>query len=97
MDIASAVNFCKEMVGGDESKITIDIIMNSGGTFKEKDASKFKTIRMGLRYLEIRNFYRTMDLLLRAKFAYKGVNFRYVIAPTKKLASSILPFDFKHD
>ncbi len=53
VNIADAVNNCKKLVGGDESKITLDVIMNSGGTFNVKDASGFKAIRMGLRYLEI--------------------------------------------
>jgi len=94
INIADAVNECKKLVGGDESKVTIDVIMNSGGTFKEKDASKFKAIRMGLRYVEILYYYRSMDLILRAKYAYKNVNFRYVVAPTSSLAGGLLPFSF---
>lgn len=95
INIADAVNECKKLVGGDESKITIDIIMNSGGTFNVKDASGFKAIRMGLRYAEILYYYRTMDNLLRAKFAYKKVNFRYVVAPTTSLKGGWLPFNFE--
>jgi len=44
VNIADAVNNCKKLVGGDESKITLDVIMNSGGTFNVKDASGFKAI-----------------------------------------------------
>jgi hypothetical protein len=94
INIADAVTECKKLVGGDESKITLDVIMNSGGTFKVKDASNFKAVRMGLRYVEILYYYRSMDLLLRAKFAYKNVNFRYVVAPTSSLAGGWLPFSF---
>jgi hypothetical protein len=95
VNIADAVTQCKKLVGGDESKITVDVIMNSGGTFNVKDAKNFKAIRMGLRYAEILYFYRSMDLILRAKFAYKNVNFRYVVAPTSKLAGGWLPFSFE--
>lgn len=95
INIADAVSECRKLVGGDESKITIDVIMNSGGTFNVKDASKFKAIRMGLRYAEILYYYRSMDLILRAKFAYKKVNFRYVVAPTSRLAGNLLPFSFE--
>lgn len=94
INIADAVAQCKKLVGGDESKITLDVIMNSGGTFNVKDASKFKAIRMGLRYAEILYYYRSMDLILRAKYAYKNVNFRYVVAPTSRLAGNLLPFSF---
>lgn len=44
INIAEAVNECKRLVGGDESKVTIDIIMNSGGTFAVKDASNYKAL-----------------------------------------------------
>jgi len=94
VDISTAVNYCKDQVGGDETKVTIDVLLNSGGTFKDKDASKYKAIRMGLRYLEIRNYYRTMDQIIRAQTAYKDVNFRYVVAPSHKLETGILPFHF---
>lgn len=94
VNIADAVNNCKKLVGGDESKVTIDIIMNSGGTFNVKDASTFKALRMGLRYLEIQLYYRSMDLLIRAKAAYPKLNFRYVVAPTNKLEGGLLPFTF---
>ena len=95
INIADAVAQCKKLVGNDESKITLDVIMNSGGTFKVKDASGFKAIRMGLRYLEILYYYRSMDLILRAKAAYKNLNFRYVVAPTSSLAGGLLPFNFE--
>jgi len=49
---------------------------------------------MGLRYLEIRNFYGAMDIVIRAKAAYKTVNFRYIIAPTTKLETGLVPFNF---
>ena len=68
--------------------------MNSGGTFNEKDASVFKALRMGLRYLEIQLYYRSMDLLLRAKAAYPKINFWYVVAPTNKLDGGLIPFTF---
>lgn len=93
-DIATAINKCKAKVGGDESKITVDVILCSGATFKDADASKYKSIRMGLRYLEIRNFYSSMDELIRAQYAYTGVEFRHVVAPTKKLETGIIPFHF---
>jgi predicted acylesterase/phospholipase RssA len=66
VDIASAVNFCKDKMGQDETKITIDIILNGGATFKVDDSSTYKSVKMGLRYLEIRSFYKAMDHIIRA-------------------------------
>jgi len=93
LDIASAINFCKAK-GFTEDKIVVDTIMCVGATFKVDDASQYKTIKMGLRYLEIRNFYDGMDIVIRAKAAFQKVNFRYIIAPTTKLETGIVPFNF---
>ena len=46
---------------------------------------------MLFRYLEISSFYNSMDGLLRAKFAYEGVNFRCVITPSGNIPSSLYP------
>lgn len=35
-----------------------------------------------------------MDHLLRAKYAYKNVNFRYVVAPTTSLEGGFFPFKY---
>jgi len=36
-----------------------------------------------LRYLEVAHYYKQMDGVLRARFAYPDVNFRYIISPTQ--------------
>lgn len=48
---------------------------------------------MLFRYLEISSFYNSMDGLLRAKFAYEGVDFRCVITPSKNIPSSLFPMN----
>jgi hypothetical protein len=48
---------------------------------------------MLFRYREIASFYNSMDGLLRATFAYKGVNFRCVITPSGSIPSSLYPLD----
>ena len=93
LDIASAINHCKAK-GFKESQITVDVIKCSGATFRVDDSSEYKTIKMGLRYLEIRNFYSGMDIVIRALASFKDVNFRYIIAPTTKLETGIVPFNF---
>ena len=57
----------------------------------EVDAEDYKTLQMLMRYLEIANFYGSMDNLLRSMHAFPDVQFRYVISPTKKLPHEISP------
>merc|ERR1711918_283491 len=45
------------------------------------------------RYMEISSFYSSMDGILRAKFAYEGVNFRCVITPSDNIPSSLYPLN----
>jgi hypothetical protein len=58
---------------------------------KDVQAEDYKSISMLFRYLEISSFYNSMDGLLRAKFAYDGVDFRYVISPSGSIPSSLNP------
>lgn len=67
--------------------------MTSSANIKQVEAENYKSIQMLFRYLEISSFYNTMDGLLRAKFAYKKVNFRYVISPTSSIPSSLRPLN----
>lgn len=65
--------------------------MSSAAGIKNIDGSSLKSIGMLLRYLEISSFYGSMDGILRAKFAYPNVNFRYAIAPSKTLPWNWVP------
>jgi hypothetical protein len=58
---------------------------------KDVEAEDYKSISMLFRYLEISSFYNSMDGLLRAKFAYEGVDFRHVISPSGSIPSSLNP------
>jgi hypothetical protein len=69
----------------------VDVILTSSANLKDVEAADYKSISMLFRYLEISSFYNSMDGLLRAKFAYKGVDFRYVISPSKSIPSSLNP------
>lgn len=93
VNLADAINRCKHM-GFAESDIVVDTILNTAATIKEKETKDYTSIPMLIRYLEIRLFYNTMDLLERAKDGFHDVNFRYTIAPTSKLESGLLPFNF---
>lgn len=38
-----------------------------------------------------------MDMIVRAKYALPNVNWRYLVAPTTKLETGVIPFNFDHD
>ena len=90
IDIFSAINKCSAKGFANED-IIVDVVLTSAANLKNVTADNFKSINMLFRYLEISSFYNSMDGLLRAKFAYDGVNFRYVIAPSGNIPSSIRP------
>jgi len=90
IDIFSAINKCTDMGFANED-IIVDVIMTSAANLKDVQAEDYKSISMLFRYLEISSFYNSMDGLLRAKFAYDGVDFRYVITPSGSIPSSRNP------
>jgi hypothetical protein len=90
VDIFSAINRCTAK-GFAHSDIIVDVILTSAANLKEVDAKDYHSINMLFRFLEISSFYNSMDGLLRAKFAYDGVNFRYVVAPSGKIPASLYP------
>ena len=90
IDIFSAVNRCTDL-GFSNEDIIVDVIMTSSANLKDVEAEDYKSIGMLFRYLEISSFYNSMDGLLRAKFAYDNVTFRYVISPSGSIPSSVYP------
>ena len=90
IDIFSAINRCTDL-GFKNEDIVVDVIMTSSANLKDVQAEDYKSIGMLFRYLEISSFYNSMDGLLRAKFAYSGVDFRWVISPSGSIPSSIYP------
>lgn len=95
VNIWDAINRCIDM-GYSHSQIVIDVILCSGATFKDKDVSKYTSIPMTLRFMEIERFYDTMEILERTVTDFYDVNFRYVIAPTTKIESGVIPMVFDH-
>lgn len=92
IDIFSAINDCYGK-GYKNEDIIVDVVLTSAANLKEVEAENYTSIPMLFRYLEISSFYNSMDGLLRAKFAYEGVDFRYVIAPTESIPSSMKPLN----
>ena len=89
IDIFSAINNCLRTTP--ESDIVVDVLLTSAANLTVVDASKYTSIGMLFRYLEVSSYYSSMDGLLRAKFAYPKVNFRYVIAPGSGLPKASNP------
>lgn len=90
IDVFSAINRCTDL-GFKNEDIVVDVIMTSSANLKDVQAEDYKSIGMLFRYLEISSFYNSMDGLLRAKFAYDGVDFRYIITPSGSIPSSKFP------
>ena len=90
VDIFSAINRCVEK-GFSQDNIIVDVILTSAANLKEVEAANYKSVNMLFRYFEVSSFYNAMDGLLRAKFAYNGVHFRYVIAPSGDIPSAFNP------
>ena len=90
IDIFSAINRCTAK-GFKNEDIIVDVIMTSSANLKDVQAEDYKSIQMLFRYLEISSFYNAMDGLLRAQFAYEGVNFRCIVTPSGSVPSSLYP------
>ena len=80
LDIYAAVNKCLDN-GYKQEEIVVDALLTSGATLNKEDDRDLKSIGMLMRYLSIKSFYDSMDGVVRAMFAYKGVHFRYAVAP----------------
>jgi len=95
LDIFSGVNECLKT--HQASDIVVDVVMTSDKTLQQVDASDYSALKMLWRYLKISKYYSNMDGLLRAKFAYPNVNFRYIISPTTPLPNNWFPLNMSKD
>jgi hypothetical protein len=86
LDLMSGINECKTRGFADEN-IVVDAILTSEITLNVVDASKYHSLGMLFRFLEVSHYYQQMDGLIRAQFSFPNVNWRYAIAPSKTLKS----------
>ena len=98
LDVAGAVNRCRETADSDE-EITLDIIMCSGHTLEEVDTSEYNSIQMFMRYKEIKKYRESNRWVDDAIKQFPKINFRYLIVPKNPLDGEILPINFskKHN
>lgn len=94
LDIAGAIERCKEIVSRD-SDITIDIVMCSGDVLSDVDPSEFNAIQMMRRYIQISNFQKTMVWITQGIANFPQVKFRYIVAPKGPISSEWVPIGFK--
>lgn len=88
INIASAINRCKEVVGDDESKITVDII--DCGTSKQSDYSgeeASNTINNYLRYMNLKSYNEDSSDVGELMAAFPDVNFRHYVNPSQALGT----------
>lgn len=92
IDLFSAINKCVTS-GYKHEDIVVDVIMSSASNLSKIKGENIKSIGMLLRYFEISSFYGSMDGVLRARYAFPKVNFRYAIAPSQPLPYEYLPLN----
>jgi len=98
LDISSVVDQCRALTNGNDSAIVIDLLMLSAHkSFAEADVSKYNSIQVLIRTLELMSYQDSMIGFIRAQQSYPNINFRYVISPSKALPSGSLPFSYNHN
>jgi predicted acylesterase/phospholipase RssA len=94
IDIISAVTQCEEL-GFDDADIIVDIVMSSGHSIRDVDASNYKTFQVALRLAELEAYDFASLGIEAAGLQYPKVNFRSLIYPGDGLPDlPILPFDY---
>lgn len=96
-DVASVVNQCRALNGGNDSNIVIDIIMLSGKNLSTADIDGLNALQVLVRTLELTSYNNAMIGLVRAKETFPNVQFRYVISPSTPIPGSDMPISFDHD
>ena len=91
VNLVSAVERCKEIVGDDESKITVDIIVTSGANLGSWDDKSTRGNQ--LRFQEIKDYHDAISETYTFKQAFPKVNFRYYVEPTGPLCKALEMID----
>ncbi len=97
VDISSGINKCLEM-GYEQNEVIVDTILCSGSE-KLQDVNKkdLHPIQILMRILDIFGYDKTMKDVEDVPVNFPFVKLRYVISPTKKLPSSIVPLVFSQE
>jgi predicted patatin/cPLA2 family phospholipase len=93
LDIAGAIDRCKDIADNEED-IIVDVIMCNGDTLTDVDTSKFNSIQMLWRYHKITQYQNTMHWINHAMTNNPRVNFRYIVVPKVPIDNEWIPIDF---
>ena len=74
-------------MGFKEKDIVIDAIIDSDTSIGKFDAAKSNAIQMGIRSLEVINYYTALDGVIKAQRAFPKVQFRNIVGPTDSWTS----------
>ena len=93
LDVDGAIERCREIVNND-ADIIVDILLCSGDILPKIDQNEDKTLQMLGRFIHITLYSTALNHLLHALEDNPDIFFRYVIMPSKSLASEPLPLQF---
>ena len=79
-------------MGFSEDDIVLDVIVDSAPEIGEVDASRYNSIQMVWRSMEVVNYYGARDGILKAQKAYPKVQFRNIVGPNQSWTT----FDLDH-
>ena len=92
-DLVNAVNYCTKK-GSAISEITVDVVLGSGKTITNIDASHYKTLQVLMRYFAINSYNNAMQCITNAKHEFSGLNIRTTIYPSQTLPSALYPYEY---
>lgn len=94
IEVIGPIKRCQQM-GYDEKDIIVDVLMTTTDNLPKRNADNDKTIPSVLRYLEISDFYASVNGITRAIAGFEDINFRYCVNPGDEyLPTNWFPFDF---
>ena len=92
-NLISAVNKCMEIVGNDQSKIVMDIIILGQDRLNSTDKTS-NSLGNYLRYRDIKNFNKQAADVMEFSEAYPNITYRYFFMSSKPLTSGTDEINF---
>ena len=97
INVEDAISECKKLVGDDESKITIDVMLCAGENTTGEWEKDGNTISNYIRGHSVRSPYHGGNTIRDAEAAHPDVNFRYVVYQEEGFTSiGMINFDGDH-
>ena len=84
LDAMTAVEKCLSLVGDDESKITLDIILLDRFATPDDKTDDGDTMMNMLRMHTVKSYYKGLENVITTMLAHPNVNYRYILEPSGK-------------